>query len=80
MYEYAVVPVGDVRALRRRPHREVVEAGETTEEAVAAALTEFALQGWKLHSVVANGGILLIFERITRESAQKMMAALEGAP
>lgn len=77
MYEYRVVPVGDVRALRRHPNREVVEAGDTTDEAMQAALDDFASRGWKLHTALPSGrGTMLIFERLSPESAKRIMEAM----
>lgn len=77
MYEYRVVPVGDVQALRRHPNREVVEAGATTGEAVQAALDDFASRGWKLHTILSSGrGAMLVFERLSPESAKRIMEAM----
>ena len=84
MYEYRVVTVGDVRALRRRhtAASEVIEAGDSTEAAVQAALDNYASAGWKLHTCqIADrrNGTILVFERLTKASAERLAKALEQA-
>jgi hypothetical protein len=64
MYEYKVVPMGDVRGLMRRGRGNIVEVGESFEGTLQEALDYYAQEGWRLvayHSERLEA--LLIFER-----------------
>lgn len=79
MYEYEVVPVGSVRALKE-DFDNIEDVGAVPlSDAIQMALAFFAKDGWKLHTCHIEGdAATLVFERLTAESAKKLMAALEA--
>jgi len=77
MYEYKVVPIG--RDLDKDYPAESIEFVEnaTLAEALQVACGSYAALGWKLlNSHVEGNSAILIFERVTPESAKRMMDAL----
>ena len=72
MYEYEVVPVRTVRALEEDFDK--VE-DVPLEDAIKLALDFFAADGWKLHTCHIGEGAILVFERVTKASAKKLMDA-----
>ena len=64
MYEYKVVPVGDVRGLARRGRGHIQEVGESFEGTLQEALDYYAQEGWRLVAYQAERmEAFLIFER-----------------
>ena len=56
MYEYKVVPLGDVRELRRgNPNRPVKEVDGDESDLLQQTLDAYAAEGWKLVTITQPG-------------------------
>jgi hypothetical protein len=75
MYEYEVVPVRTVRALEEDFDKVEDVGAIPLEDAIKLALDFFAADGWKLHTCHIGEGAILVFERVTKASAKKLMDA-----